>query len=160
MWITSLLNKLEPSLTPEDHASLLNLQRLQDLQVGLFKYGKTAPDQVISNSEDTFIELLCKSKVEMDALLRSGSAPQLQAEIEPVRMQLEQVMSQDITFAQATTFSACLNNLIEIDHEQRANAHKRRLHIRNLMLIVSILPLLGYGVHWYIGHIYQQALVD
>jgi hypothetical protein len=161
MWITDILQKLVPPIAAEnEQQSLLNINRLQSVQVGLFKHGKIEPNLIIRHGEASFVDLLCELKVELDALLATVSASPLQVGIAKTSAQLENVMSQDIPFSQARELDSSLIDLLHLGREQVRSTRKRRSYVRNLMLIISVIPLFGYGVHWSIANYYQQALLD
>ena len=161
MWITELFQKLLPHLAAENGREyLLDPKHLKTTQIDLFRYSKLSPEQIIRQGDDDFLRQLCELKIELDALLSKGVFSKQQTDFEKLAEELNNVVSQDVTFSQAKVLRSGLDELIQFNIKHTQRAQRRSLRIRSITLVVTLAPLIGYGVHWFIAHYYQQALLE
>lgn len=161
MWITEVLQKLIPHFSVEkSNEELLSMARLRAIKVELFKLERISPNQVLRYSDSVFVGHLCELKIELDSLVSKGLTNHQEIYVSQLSDVLNKVMSEDITFLQASDLNLGLDNIINLNSEQIKRTKIKYFRLRTLTLLISLGPVLGYGLHWSIANYYQQAILE
>jgi hypothetical protein len=164
MWFVDLLQKSIPHFTADTHDQKgIDVERIRDIRVRLLKHITTRPDEIARTGDDQLVDALCVLRLELDAL--SATHPlratiEAQNAIENIYAAVDRLLGTDIPFRETATLDSALKQLAEIAGKQSTAREGRKRLVRGLALIVTVLPLVGYGVHWSIAHFYRQALIE
>ena len=164
MWLVELLQKTVPHLdSATDRREAIDFARIRDIRVQLLKRAKIRPGEIVRESDEGLVDALCLLRFELDALpvaheLRRD--PDSQSAIKAIYAELDRLLGEDVSFDQTQTLDSALERLVNRAGAQSRRREVRKRTVRICSVLVTVIPLLGYGVHWTFGNFYRQALID
>lgn len=164
MWLVDLLQKTVPHLGAATDAQVaVDVARIRDIRMRLLKHAKTGPGGIVRKSDDGLVDALCMLRLDLDALPEAHalrSDPDSRSAIETIYAELDRLLGEDVSFDESQTLDGALERLTDTADVHARRRQGRKLAIRRMSMLITVIPLLGYGVHWTLGNFYRQALID
>lgn len=165
MYIMDLLQKNLQPLVQKSRSDLpIDIVHLRTILVGLVKNIHLLPDKVVRHADDGILDALCVLNQELKELdpenilfLQIIESREL---ITNISADIQRVIREDVTYKDTQGLIDSLQQLLLTLNQLSKQTQSRKKRFKSLLLMVSLVPALGYSVHWSISHFYQQAILD
>jgi hypothetical protein len=142
-----------------DH-KILNKEGLDHLRATLYKIQKASPDNRINDDDGDVLSPLCHLRIELNDTLDIPSYSNSRLANIEFKKELEEAILNNSEYKQLSPLSVRLDELAASFEIQWKGTRKKNRVVRQAMMLLSAIPIAGYGLHYFTGNFYQPMFVD